>query len=143
MHIAWECVIINSIELFLKEADVLETLQKELRFATVGTLILDGIVWLCSLPFAGIGIPVPLGLLLGSAGMLLNLLLLRRSIHNAVYHGKTRDFGGYLLRCLVASAVIACGMCIHWINALAAILPFLYPKILFGVLAFREGRRKN
>ncbi len=78
---------------------------------------------------------VPVGLLLGSAGMLLNLLLIRRTVQNAVYHGKTRDFGGYLLRCLVASGVIALAMTMQWINALAAILPFLYPKILFGVIA--------
>lgn len=121
----------------------METLQKELRFAAVGTLILDGIIWLCSLPLAGFGFTVPLGLLLGSAGMLLNLLLLRRTIHNAVYHGKTRDFGGYVLRCLVSSAVIACGMLFEWVNGLAAILPFLYPKIIFGFLAMREGNKKK
>lgn len=119
-------------------ACTLERLEKELRFAVIGTAALDVLVWLISLLFTGFGIAVPLGLLIGSAGMLCNLLLLRRTIQNAVYHGKTRDFGGYLLRCLIASAVIAAGMCVPQINGFCAILPFLYPKILFGLLTMRK-----
>ena len=46
-------------------------------------------------------------LLSGSAGMYANLLLLRRTVQNAVYHGRTRTIGGYLLRLVIASAVIA------------------------------------
>lgn len=121
----------------------METLQKELRFAAVCTILLDVIVWLCSLPLCGSGLAVPLGLLLGSAAMLCNLLLLRRTVTNAVYHGKTRDFGGYLLRCAVASAAIALGMLVSYINSVAVILPFLYPKIIFGILAVRTDRKKN
>lgn len=119
---------------------MLETLQKELRFAVIGTLLLDVLVWLVSLLFAGFGIAAPLGLLLGSAGMLCNLLLLRRTIQNAVYHGKTQDFGGYLLRCLISSAVIALGMCFPQINGFCVILPFLYPKIIFGVMTMRKNK---
>ncbi len=121
----------------------MNTLQKELRFCAVGTVALDALMWLCSLPLCGLGLAVPLGLLAGSAGMLCNLLLLRRSITNAVYHGKTRDFGGYLLRCAVASAVIALGLLCPYMNSVAAIVPFLYPKILFGVLAMRSDHPKN
>ncbi len=119
---------------------MLETLHKELRFAAVGTLLLDILFWLLSLPLAGFGLSVPFGLLLGSAGMLCNLLLLRRTIQNAVYHGKTRDFGGYILRCIVACSVMTLGMFCEFINALAVILPFLYPKIIFGVLSLRKDR---
>lgn len=115
-----------------------ETLQKELRFAAVGTAVLDLVLWLVSLPLCGISIAFPLGLLCGSIGMYINLLLLRRSIRNAVYFGKTRDWGGYVLRCAVASLVIAAGMCVPWIHPLAAILPFLYPKVIFGVLAHKK-----
>lgn len=121
-----------------REAGELETLQKELRFAAVGTAVLDVLVWLISLVFTGLGISVPIGLLLGSAGMLCNLLLLRRSVMNAVYHGKTRDFGGYVLRCAIASAVIAAGMMFEQVNGLCAILPFLYPKVMFGMLSMRR-----
>ena len=98
---------------------------------------MDVLVWLASLLFTGLGILVPLGLLLGSAGMLCNLLLLRRTVTNAVYHGKTRDFSGYLLRCLIASAVIAADMVCSFVNGLCAILPFLYPKIIFVFTAMR------
>lgn len=115
-----------------------DALRKELRFAAIGTLILDVLVWLVTLPFLGFGIAMPLGLLCGSAGMYINLLLLRRSIHRAVHQGKTQDWGGYILRCLVASLVMAAGMCLPFVNGLGAVLPFLYPKILFGLLSFRQ-----
>lgn len=127
-----------------KEAGTLESFEKELRFAAIGTLVLDVLLWLLSLPFMKafslMWHEVPAGLLLGSAGMFLNLLLIRRTVQNAVYHGKTRDFGGYLLRCLVASSIIALAMTMPWMNALAAILPFLYPKILFGIIAMRGNK---
>ncbi len=117
-----------------------EPLHKEIRFAAIGTVILDGIVWLCSLPFLGLGIPVPLGLLLGSAGELCNLLLLRKSILNAVNYGKTRSFGGYLLRCGISGAAVTAGILLEWVSLPAVILPLFYPKILFGILSFQKER---
>ncbi len=142
MHIIAKCVIIKFIEhFFTEEAELLETLLKELRFAAVCTLILDVLVWLCSLLFVGFGIAVPLGLLLGSLGMLCNLYLLSRTIRNAVYHGRTRDFGGYLMRCGISCGVIALGMIVEQISPLAVILPFLYPKLIFGILSMRREKK--
>lgn len=121
----------------------MEDLHKELQFAAVCTVLLDVLVWLLSLLVTGQGLAVPLGLLLGSAGMLCNLLALRRTIQNAVYHGKTRDVAGYLLRVLVASAVIMAGLLFEQVNAAAAVLPFLYPKVIFGILAMRSPKGKS
>ncbi len=118
-------------------------LQKEIRFAAIGTALLDVLLWLCSLPLTGIGIAVPLGLAIGSAGMLLNLLLLRRSILRAVNGGNSRDFGGYLLRCVIACAVMASGMMLECVSALAVILPFLYPKLLFGILSMKPQKKTD
>ncbi len=117
-----------------------QPLDKEIRFAAAGTAVLDVLCWLCSLPFVGLGIRVPLGLLLGSAGMLLNLLLLRRTILRAVQQGRRSDFGGYLLRCIVACGIMAAGMLLGFVSSLAVILPFLYPKLLFGLLVMKSGR---
>ena len=113
----------------------MEDLRHELRFAAICTLVLDVLLWGISLVFLGWQLPVPLGLLLGSAGELCNLLLLRRTVRNAVYHGKTKDFAGYLLRVLVASVIIAAALKCPQISAIAAVLPFLYPKVIFGWLA--------
>ncbi len=111
-------------------------LHKEMRFAAAGTLLLDAAIWLITYFLVRApGIPAALGLALGSAGMFCNLLLLRRSVLRAVYHGKTKTFGGYLLRCGVASAVIAAAMLSDSINSVTAVLPFLYPKLIFGFLA--------
>ena len=122
----------------------MEDLHKELRFAAICTVILDVLLWLGSLLFTGLRIAFPLGLVLGSAGMFVNLLLLRRTIRNAVYHGKTKDMAGYLLRCAVASAVIAAGLLSEHVSAVGAVLPFLYPKLIFGILSFSgKGKHKS
>ena len=110
-------------------------LQKELRFAAVCALVLDVLVWVVSLFVCGLGVAVPLGLALGSAGMYCNLLLLRRSILQAVHNRKTRTLGGYLLRCGIAS-----GLRLKQVDALSAVLPFLYPKLIFGILAFHSKK---
>ncbi len=120
----------------------MEDLHKELRFAAICTVVLDVLLWLGSLLFTGLEMAFPLGLVLGSAGMLANLLLLRRSIRNAVYHGKTKDITGYLIRCLIASAVIAAGLLSEHVSAAGAVLPFLYPKLIFGILSF-SGKKKS
>lgn len=121
----------------------MEELRHELRFAAVCTIVLDVLLWLVSLLFVRLTVSVPLGLLLGSAGMYGNLLLLRRTVQNAVYHGKTRDIAGYVLRVLIASAVIAAGLKLPQVNAIAAVLPFLYPKVMFGWLAVYIPRKKH
>jgi hypothetical protein len=120
-----------------------ENLHRELRQAAFWTIVLDAVLWLASLPFYGIGPEVPLGLLCGSAGELANLHLLRRSIRNAVYYGKSGGMGSYLLRCLVAAAVLAMAMLLEKISTPAAIIPFLYPKLIFGFSAVRSNSEKN
>jgi len=119
-----------------------EDLHKELQFAVIGTLVLDLLLWIVSLFLIGFRIAVLFGLLLGSIGIICNLLLLRRSILNAVYYGKTRDFKGYLIRILIASAVIAAGLVSEYVDAVSCIVPFLYPKILFGILSM-NSRQNN
>ena len=114
-----------------------EDLTKEIRFAGICTVVLDLIFWIISLFVMKFSIAVILGLLLGSIGMMANLCLLRRSILNAVRFGQTRDIKGYLFRVLIASAVIAAGLMSEHVNAVATVVPFLYPKIIFGILSFR------
>ncbi len=103
----------------------------------VFSVITDILIWLVSLCFTGFHLSVPLGLLCGTGAMLCNLLLLRRMIVTAVYYGKTRSFGGYLLRCLIASAAIAAGLIFEQISAAAVILPFLYQRLIIAVIAWR------
>ena len=121
----------------------MEDLHRELRFAAVCTLVLDVLVWLATVICIGFDLRVPLGLLLGSAGELVNLLLLRHTVLNAVCHGKTRDIAGYLIRVAVASAVIAAGLKLPQVSAVCAVLPFLYPKVIFGWLAVSVPKNKK
>ena len=118
-----------------------EDLHKELRFAVIGTVILDVLFWTGSLFVTGFSTAFLIGLLLGSIGSISNLFLLRRSILNAVYHGRTKDFKGYLIRVLIASAVIASGLISEHVNAVACVMPFLYPKMIFGILSFRTDNQ--
>lgn len=120
----------------------MEELRHELRFAAVCTVILDALVWLVSVLCIGMTLRVPLGLIAGSAGMFADLLLLRRSVQNAVYHGRTRDMAGYVLRVLIAAAVITAGIKLEQLSVIAAVLPFLYPKVIFGWLAVHRPKKK-
>lgn len=117
-----------------------EDLHKELHSAVIGTILLDVLFWIGSMFILNFSFPVLIGLLLGSIGMLSNLFLLRNSILNAVYHGKTRDFTGYLIRIMIASTVIAVGLSVDSVNAVAAVIPFLYPKLIFGFLSVRTNK---
>ncbi len=114
-----------------------EDLIKELRFAAVWTVLLNLLAWIISLWILHFDLSFLLGLLLGSLGMLGNLCLLRKSILDAVRFGKTRDLKGYLFRMLIASAVIAAGLLSDNIHPVAVILPFLYPKVIFGILSHK------
>ncbi|MCR5718251.1 MAG: hypothetical protein K6F80_04350 [Oscillospiraceae bacterium] len=115
----------------------MEELHRELRTAAVFTVVLDLLLWGVSVLCIGMTLRIPLGLLLGSAGMYTNLLLLRRAVQNAVYHGRKNTLGGYLLRLLIASAVIASALKLPQISAIAAVIPFLYPKLIFCYLSFK------
>ncbi|MDE6730774.1 MAG: hypothetical protein K2J71_08385 [Oscillospiraceae bacterium] len=113
-----------------------EDLHRELKFAVICTGILDLILWIVSLilvKFQEFRMDVLSGLILGSSGMILNLFLLRRTILHAVRYGKTKDWVGYLLRCLVASGVIMISLLSDYVNTFTVVLPFLYPKLIFGV----------
>lgn len=110
-----------------------EDLHQELKFAVICTGILDLILWIVSLFFVKFRMDVLSGLLLGSVGMILNLFLLRRTILHAVRFGKTKDWTGYLLRCLVASGAILISLLSDAVNTLTVVLPFLYPKLIFGI----------
>ena len=76
----------------------MEELRYELRFAAVCTGLIDLLVWGVSVLCIGLTLSVPLGLLLGSAGMLANLLLLRRTVQNAVYQAMVDEWGSPLRR---------------------------------------------
>ncbi|MDE5792790.1 MAG: hypothetical protein K2G88_00720 [Oscillospiraceae bacterium] len=120
-----------------------EDLHQELYFAIICTVILDVIIWIVSLLIVKFQIAVILGLILGSIGMIINLCLLRRTILNAVRFGKTKDIIGYLLRCLIASVIIAMSLIFSYVNTVTAVLPFLYPKIIFGILSVRNNPIKR
>lgn len=121
----------------------MQDLQRELHFAMICTVMLDVIIWVVSLFLVKFQVAVILGLILGSVGMIVNLFLLRKSILNAVYFGKTKDFASYLLRCLIASVMIAISLIFSCVNTVTTVLPFLYPKIIFGILSVRSNLIKR
>lgn len=138
--------IIETCEYFLKQQTgglAMQDLHRELHFAMICTVVLDVIIWVISLFLVKFKIAVILGLILGSVGMIVNLFLLRKSILNAVYFGKTKDFAGYLLRCFIASVIVAISLIFSCVNTVTAVLPFLYPKIIFGMLSIRNNPIKR
>lgn len=109
---------------------------EEFGFIWKGTLVLDAVFLLISLPICGFLPTIFYGLLLSTSFMLVNFLLMGYFVSRAVEKspGKAKGYmmGGYLIR-------MACTCLILWIglahqnvfHPIAVVLPLFYPKILY------------
>lgn len=116
-----------------------EMINKELSFILPKVLILDGIVYLITLPVYKFCVEIPLGLGLGTLVMFLNFVILGMSAERAVERpmgaAKRYMFGSYLLRFGIMAGLFIMGIKFSCINLLAAAIPQLYPKFLYTVYA--------
>lgn len=122
---------------------VSKPIREELRYLFPRTLIADAAVYLISLIFVGFNYDVILGLLLGTALLFLNLLMLGISTDNIIrrYSDKNNFSGGkskavvnYVLRYLVVFSIIAMVILVNlsWLfNIAAVIIPLFYPKLIY------------
>ena len=102
-----------------------EQLIHEMKFVLIRALFLDISAYLISVFFIGFTLSMALGLVLGTAGMAVNLILLNRSVRNIVRSGgrraQSRMFSGYIVRLGVMGVFIASAMLIPFINTAGAV----------------------
>lgn len=123
-----------------------EQFKKELKHIHIRCVFLNISAYLISVFFIGFTIPMAVGLLMGTAGMTVNLILLNKSIRNIVKSGgckaQSRMFGGYIIRLSVVGAVVVSAMLLPFVNTAGSIIPFFYPQLVFaGNVILRKGEK--
>ena len=111
---------------------------EELKMLLPRAFIADLVIYLLTLPFYGLSPEVPLGLLLGTAAMTANLILLGYSVDRAVEYktekaAKRYMFSFYLIRFAVMGAALTAGIKLRAVNLAAVCIPLFYPKAIYTV----------
>ncbi|MED9891152.1 ATP synthase subunit I [Ruminococcus champanellensis] len=112
-----------------------DALLHELRVIGIRTVFLNIAVYLISGLVQGFTLSFAVGLLLGTALLFVYLLLLSRSVARSVEQPGGRPqvqmVSGYLLRLVLIGAVFLLAMQVSWINAFAAMIPLVYPRLIY------------
>lgn len=122
-----------------------EQLIHEIKFFLIRALFLDISAYLISVFFIGFTISMALGLIMGTAGMIVNLVLLNRSVRNIVngggYKAQSRMFTGYLIRLAITGSIVTAAMFIPFINVAGTVIPYFYPKFVYAGISLRKGEK--
>ena len=112
-----------------------EMIRRELKFLLPRALVLDCMIYIISLPIYKLCAEIPLGLLAGTAVMLLNFIILgltaERVVEYPVNLAKGIMFGSYMVRLLITGLLFFAGLKLAQINLLAAAIPQLFPKLAY------------
>lgn len=112
-----------------------DALLHEFRVIGIRTVFLNIAVYLISGLVQGFTLSFAVGLLLGTALLFVYLLLLSRSVARSVEQPGGRPqvqmVSGYLLRLVLIGAVFLLAMQVRWINAFAAMIPLVYPRLIY------------
>ena len=122
-----------------------DALLHEFRVIGIRTVFLNIAVYLISGLVQGFTLSFAVGLLLGTALLFVYLLLLSRSVARSVEQPGGRPqvqmVSGYLLRLVLIGAVFLrlvligevflLAMQVSWINAFAAMIPLVYPRLIY------------
>lgn len=113
-----------------------EDLKKELKYIFIRSLFLNIAAYLISVIFIGFTLQMAAGLLFGSLGMLLNLFLINKSVYNIVKNGGNKSsgkmFAWYIVRMLISASIIAAAMIWSIPCMIGAVIPYIYPKLVYG-----------
>ena len=112
-----------------------EMIRRELKFLLPRTLVLDCMIYIISLPVYKLCAEIPLGLIAGTAVMLLNFIILGLSAERAVEYpvnlAKGIMFGSYMIRLLITGLLFFAGLKLPQIHLLAAAIPQFFPKLAY------------
>lgn len=112
-------------------------INEQLDFLLPKVLLADLLIFIAALPFYGLDIPVPAGLLLGTAASLANFILIGYSAERAVERGSAKAakrymFSFYLIRLAIMGAALALGFNCAYFNPICVFIPLLYPKLFYS-----------
>ena len=122
------------------------TVNEQLSFIMPKALLADLLVFIAALPFYGLDYRVPLGLLLGTAAMTANFVLLGYSAERAVERSSVKSakrymFSFYLIRLTIMGAALAIGFTADMFDPVCTFLPLLWPKTIYtGSAIFKRNK---
>lgn len=120
--------------------------NEELNMLLVRSLIIDLCIYLITLPLYGLGLEIPLGLLLGTIACFVNLILLGyacgKTVERPLKQAKRYMFMWYLIRMTILGAFIVIGFKVSFINSVCVCLPLFYPKVIYTARSFKI-KKKN
>ena len=122
-------------------------INEQLEFLLPRILLADLLIFIAALPFYGLSITVPAGLLLGTAASLANFIILGLSSERAVERGSAKAakrymFSFYLIRLAIMGAALAAGFNCAYLDPVCTFIPLLYPKLFYSGSAILN-RGKN
>ena len=116
-----------------------EMINKELKFLLPRAIVLDVVIYIISLFVYGLCKEVPLGLLAGTAVMLINFIILglssERAVERPLRSAKADMFGSYMLRLAIVGVLFYAGIKCSSLNLIACALPQLFPKMAYTLHA--------
>ena len=124
-------------------------INEQLEFLLPKILLADLLIFIAALPFYGLSITVPAGLLLGTAASLANFIILGLSSERAVERGSAKAakrymFSFYLIRLAIMGAALAAGFNCAYFNPVCTFIPLLYPKLFYsGSAIFNRGKNSR
>lgn len=121
-------------------------LISEMKFILIRAVFLDISAYLISVFFIGFTVSMALGLVLGTSGMAVNLILLNRSMRNIIKGGgrkaQSKAFAGYLVRLGITGVLTAFAMIVPFINIWGAVIPYFYPRLVYaGNVILKKGEK--
>ena len=124
-------------------------INEQLEFLLPKILLADLLIFIAALPFYGMNITIPAGLLLGTAASLANFIILGLSSERAVERGSAKAakrymFSFYLIRLAIMGAALAAGFNCAYFNPVCTFIPVLYPKLFYsGSAIFNRGKNSR
>lgn len=110
-------------------------INDELNIVIPWALVIDGVIFIASLPLYKLGIEIPLGLLLGTFTMLVNFTLLgysaERAVERPMASAKRYMFMFYIIRFCIMGTMMVLAFKISIVNPFAVAIPLCYPKIIY------------
>ncbi|MCM1523964.1 MAG: ATP synthase subunit I [Ruminococcus sp.] len=123
-------------------------INEQLSFLLPKAFIADALIFIAALPFYGLDHTVALGLLLGTAAMTANILLLGISAEHAVERGSAKAakrcmFSFYIIRFTIMGAALVLGFNSVHCNSVCTFIPLLYPKTFYTAGAILEQAKER
>lgn len=124
-----------------------EDLKKEIRFILIRSFFLDTAVFIISVMITGRVFYSAAGLAAGTLGMIINLILLNRSVYRIVRYGNgsgasKKMFAGYIIRLMLTGFIIALAMVTKVASVVCTVIPYFYPKLIYTAGAFFRKEKK-